>query len=177
MQLGGSYLSERAELEVKYYEPSPTVMVEDYSGKGVMVPRCYGGNDIKSLGAAGGWIASSTDLMKLMLAIDGNSRYTDILQTQSIEMMTTPDNLQKSPLGWRYVKPGVWVRTGTLAGTSALMVNRMDGVSYVVVVNTGSWMGPEFNQEIMKSMEKSIGKLNEWPEYDLFELSRQIALN
>jgi hypothetical protein len=115
--------------------------------------------------------------MKLMLAIDGNSRYTDILQTQSIEMMTTPDNLQKSPLGWRYVKPGVWVRTGTLAGTSALMVNRMDGVSYVVVVNTGSWMGPEFNQEIMKSMEKSIGKLNEWPEYDLFELSRQIALN
>jgi CubicO group peptidase (beta-lactamase class C family) len=177
MRLGGSYLSERAEFEVKYYEPSPTVMVEDYTGKGEMVPRCYGGNDIKTLGAAGGWIASSTDLMKLMLAIDGNNYYADILHPQSIEWMTTPDNLQKSPLGWRYVKPGFWVRTGTLAGTSALMVNRMDGVSYVVVVNTGSWMGPEFNQEIMKSMEKSINKLKEWPSFDLFELSRQISLN
>jgi CubicO group peptidase (beta-lactamase class C family) len=112
MRIGGSFISERFENEVKYYEPDTTVLIEDYRGTGQMVSRTYGGNDIRTLGAAGGWIASSTDLMKLMLAIDGNDKIKDILDPETIHTMVTPENPQKSPLGWRRVRENAWIRTG-----------------------------------------------------------------
>lgn len=168
--IGGSYFEERKEFEVKYYEADCSILVEDYRGSGMMVPRSYGGNDIRTLGAAGGWICSSTDLIKLMLAINGNPSFKDILQPNSIEAMTRPESANKSPLGWRRVNSLEWVRTGTLASTSALMVHRIDGISYVVLSNTGSWKGADFTSEIERQMNRSLTSLNQWPDYDLLKL-------
>lgn len=170
MSIGGSYLSERKEIEVKYYEADNSILVEDYKGTGEMVLRSYGGNDIKSLGAAGGWIASATDLTKLMLSINENPYFKDILLPESIETMVNPLDLQKSPLGWRRINDFEWVRTGTLASTSAIMVQRKDGVSYVVISNTGSWKGADFTSEIERHMNKSISSIHSWPELDLFKM-------
>jgi CubicO group peptidase (beta-lactamase class C family) len=174
MCIGGSHLYERKELEVKYYESDNSILVEDYTGTGNLVPRSYGGNDIKCLGAAGGWIASSTDLMRLMLAINGNPKFKDILYNESIEQMVINENLQKSPLGWRRVNEREWVRTGTLASTSALMVHRHDGISYVIVINTGSWKGADFTLEMERSMNKIVQSISHWPEYDLLQLDLAI---
>ena len=84
--------------------------------------------------------------------------------------MVTPESLQKSPLGWRRVSASEWVRTGTLASTSALMVQRKDGIAYVVLSNTGSWKGTDFTREIERQMNRSISEINEWPDVDLLEL-------
>ena len=46
---------------------------------GEMVTPSYGGNDIRALGAAGAWVATAPDLMRLLLAVDGfneSSRYS-----------------------------------------------------------------------------------------------------
>ncbi|WP_430822484.1 serine hydrolase domain-containing protein [Carboxylicivirga sp. N1Y90] len=177
MQLGGSHLNERVESEVKYYEPEQTFYVDDYTGTGEQVLRTYGGNDMHTLGAAGGWIASSTDLMKLLLSIDGFESYPDVLDEESIETMSTPIRLGYSPLGWRRIKKDAWYRTGTLAGTSALMVRKNDGISYVVLVNTGSWKGPALANDISKVMERGLRKVTDWPEYNLFELDNSWASN
>jgi hypothetical protein len=109
-------------------------------------------------------------LIKLMLAINGNPSFKDILQPNSIEAMTRPESANKSPLGWRRVNSLEWVRTGTLASTSALMVHRIDGISYVVLSNTGSWKGADFTSEIERQMNRSLTSLNQWPDYDLLKL-------
>ena len=175
MKIGGSHRNERAEAEVIYYEPELTFYVDDYTGNGEQVLRTYGGNDMHTLGAAGGWIASSTDLMKLMLSVDGFNTFPDMLNNKSVEMMTTPTRPGYSPLGWRRIKSNAWVRTGTLAGTSALMVRRDDGISYVFVTNTGNWKGPALASDITRIMERGLTKVDEWPDYNLFDLDQTLA--
>lgn len=170
MCLGGSYLNERAELEVKYYEPSPTFLVADCMGGREEVLRSYGGNDMHALGAAGGWIASSTDLMKLLLAIDGFDSHPDFLKKESVQAMVDTTDNKYGPLGWRHIRNGAWLRTGTLAGSSALMVRKDDGTSYVALFNTGSWKGPALADDIAQTMDKGLNKIEHWPEYNLFEM-------
>jgi CubicO group peptidase (beta-lactamase class C family) len=173
MQLGGSYPWERLDLEVKYYEPQDSYLVTDHQGGEELVPRCYGGNDIKTLGAAGGWVASTTDLLRLVVAIDGFNTSEDILSLASINEMIKTSSVGSSPLGWRGIKEKYWYRTGTLAGTSALVVRRDDGISYAIVFNSSSWKGPEFSTDISRMMNKTLAKVNEWPNYDLFSLKNQ----
>lgn len=167
MQLGNSHLDQLNPLEVRYYEPFDSNLTSDYSVAEQMVPRVYGGNDIHTLGAAGGWIASSTDLMKFMLAIDGNPVPADIISPESVKLMTTPIELGYHPYGWRGVQAGERYRTGTLAGTSTLMVNRDDGISYVVLFNSSTWKGPKLANDIRRMMHKGIAKTNEWADFDL----------
>ncbi|WP_066631782.1 serine hydrolase domain-containing protein [Labilibacter marinus] len=170
MQIGGSYTWERSNLEVKYYEPDDAFLVEDHNGGTELVPRSYGGNDIKTLGAAGGWIASTTDLLRLIVAIDGFDTPHDILSANSIQEMSSTELLGGSPLGWRGVRKNYWYRTGTLAGTSALVVRQNDGLSYAIVFNTNSWKGPEFANDIKYMMDRTLAKVDSWPNYDMFDL-------
>lgn len=171
MRLGGSYPEERYQLEVKYYEPNDRNLVEDFSGSGEMVRSSYGGNDIKTLGAAGGWVASATDLLKFMLAIDGMPSQPDILSQESIQKMTSPLANGLHPLGWRGVNDYYWYRTGTLAGSSTLMVRRNDGISYVILLNSSSWKGPMLAGDMRALMDNCIARTPEWPQRDLFELA------
>jgi CubicO group peptidase (beta-lactamase class C family) len=171
MQLGGSFQDERAELEVKYYEPTDQHHVIDFRGNGSSVPKSYGGNDIRSLGAAGGWIASSTDLLKLLLAIDGKPYPQDILSLETIEKMTTPIAPGFQPLGWRLATPNQWIRTGTLSGTSTLMVHKADGFSYVVLFNSSTWKGSLLSGEIKTMMDNAITRTKKWPNHDLFDFA------
>lgn len=171
MRLGGSYPEERLQLEVKYYEPNDRNLVEDFSGSGEMVKSSYGGNDIKTLGAAGGWVASATDLLKFMLAIDGMASQPDILSQESIEKMTSPLARGLHPLGWRGVNDYYWYRTGTLAGSSTLMVRRNDGFSYVILLNSSSWKGAMLASDMRSLMDNCIVRTSDWPKRDLFELA------
>ena len=171
MQLGASLPEERSFNEVKYYEPSNNDLVDDFLGSGEKVKRSYGGNDIHTLGAAGGWIASATDLLKLMLSIDGLPTPADILNDESIRIMTNPVAPGFHPLGWRGVNNEIWYRTGTLAGTSTLMVRKEDGFAYVILLNSSSWKGAMLAGELRSLMDKSISQTTAWPERDLFELA------
>lgn len=169
MRLGRSYRDERFDLEVKYYESDTLYKVDDFCGREEPVRRSYGGTDIYTLGAAGGWIASSTDLMKLLLAIDGFDDIPDILSEKSLEIMADTENNKFSPLGWRKTDTRGWYRTGTLAGSSALLVRRPDGINYVVILNCANHKGPMLANEIHKYMEKAIRSVKEWSDKDLFE--------
>lgn len=175
MRIGGSHLHERAEMEVKYYEPTPTFYVPDHLGGDEEVLRTYGGNDMYALGAAGGWIASSTDLMKFMLSIDGFDNYPDFLTEESIQLMVDKDLNNYCPLGWRRIRYNDWYRTGTLAGTSALMARKNDGVAYVVLFNSGSWKGPALANDVTRMMDRGIKKVEEWPQYNLFDMDKNWA--
>lgn len=169
MHIGGSYLSERRSNEVKYYEANESQLVPAFDGSGRMVPKPYGGNPIELLGAAGGWIASSVELAKLMVLIDGFRNSPDILSHHLINQMVEHEDF-KGPLGWKVVrKNGDWIRTGSMAGTSAIMKRQSNGFSWVVIINSSSWNGPRLPTYVNAMMGKIEKKITTWPKQDLFE--------
>lgn len=170
MHVGRSYLSDKRLNEVKYYESEQGPMIPAYDGSGRMVPKPYGGNPIELLGPAGGWIASSVELAKLMVLIDGFRNVPDMFPQSLISQMVDEDEL-RGPLGWKVVKKnGDWIRTGSMAGTSAIMKRQSNGFSWVVIINSSSWKGPRLPAYINYMMGKIEKKITNWPKTDLFKL-------
>lgn len=170
MQLGGSFENEKLLEEVRYYQPEDAQPSEAYDGSGRMVPKVYGTTCMPLLGSAGGWIASPVDLMKLVVAIDGDGRKKDILSRQSIAEMTHVDEKGLDPLGWRSTNEnGEWWRTGTLPGSSALVKREPNGISWVMITNTSNYKGPHLAIEMDRVMSNALRKIKKWPDYDLFE--------
>jgi CubicO group peptidase (beta-lactamase class C family) len=173
MKLGGSFLEEAFPNEVKYYQPDDGQPVESFDGSNRMVLKTYGGNDIHLLGSAGGWLASSIDLMKLIVAIDNDPKVKDILSQESIQKMIQVDPNGLDPLGWRGTNEmGEWWRTGTLPGSSALLKREPNGFSWVILSNTSNYKGPRLAIEMNRVMSHILLKVEHWPEYDLFSFLR-----
>jgi len=176
MTLGSNLESRRLINEVRYYEQEDAIPKLSVYGTGEIVSASYGGNDIESLGAAGAWLASSPDLMKILLAVDGFDRFPDILSAEMIEKMTDIRN-GFAPLGWRTSYPnGVWWRTGFFPGTTAMMKRLPNGMAWVVLMNSSAWNGPELTNEINTLMNRILTQVREWPEDDLFRYSLPLPL-
>jgi CubicO group peptidase (beta-lactamase class C family) len=168
MHLGKSLPEKKYENEVKYYGLNGEKNVLSSFGTGEKVPKYYGGNNIEILGAAGGWIASPAELMKLLVAIDGFSVQKNILTDSSILKMTKSSK-NKRPFGWTGTdNNGLWWRTGTLSGTSVLLKREKNGLSWVMIINTTPKYGARFPVQINKTMIKGLATVNQWPTYDLF---------
>jgi hypothetical protein len=116
------------------------------------------------------------DLMRLLLAVDGLSYNDDLLSQESINFMTDINN-KFAPVGWKtaYID-GTWIRTGSFAGTAGMMKRQPDGISWVVLLNTSAWNGPEINSYINRMMSKVLLHIEEWPENDLFENSLPLPI-
>lgn len=170
MAIGRSLLKDKYPAEVHYYDKPRAPHRLSIYGTGQMVSRTYGGTDIESLSSAGGWIASSIELLRLLSAIDGFSEREDILSAESIETITTPRKSHLSPLGWRDVNSkDEWWRTGTLAGSSAILMRRPDNICFVMITNSSNWRGSRFSQDMKYMLDKAIDQVQEWPQHDLFE--------
>ncbi|MFB6340894.1 serine hydrolase domain-containing protein [Saccharicrinis sp. FJH62] len=170
MKLAGNYRDTKENLEVNYYEQPGAIKIQDCDGSGELVSKSNGGNNLKALEAAGGWIASSTDLMKLLLAIDGFGFPADILSEKSLETMATPKAIGYSPLGWRTTnRHGYWLRTGSFAGTSCVLKRRPDGISYVILCNTSAWVGPDFPFKMASFTDRELNRINKFPDEDNYQ--------
>jgi CubicO group peptidase (beta-lactamase class C family) len=176
MSIAGNMPWQRAENETMYYEPSDVVLKPSIYGTGVMLPPSYGGNDITALGAAGAWIATAPDLMRLCLAVDGFNTRPDILRDSSIRFMTDHTN-GFAPVGWKgTINNGNWWRTGSFPGSAGMMKRQSDGISWVVLLNTSAWNGPEIYSFINSMMYRIIAQIKSYPEHDLFSFSLPVPL-
>lgn len=97
MYIGSSFADGRRPNEVKYYEQRGSLPVPCFDGSGKYVPKSYGGNPVELIAAAGGWIASSVELAKLLVLIDGWQGVKDIV----------PDSLMDDMLSTKYAE-GHW---------------------------------------------------------------------
>lgn len=171
MHIGKSYLEEKLETEVKYYENDEPLNCYAFDGSGKIVSQIYGGNDIELLSAAGGWVASSPELLKLIVSIDGFPDKPDILSNESIEMMTQKPKVSKHLIGWRGTDGyGTWWRTGTLSGTTALVMRHKNGIEWVVLLNTTTKKRSRIHNELSRTMFKVLNSVKQWPEADLFNI-------
>ncbi len=170
MRLAKNRVEERIENEVAYYDFSPNNLRPSIYDTGEEVPTTYSFN-IEALAAAGGWLATSSDLLKFLVAIDGFKNTPDILANESLLAMVHPEQGGR-PFGWRGVTAdGTWWRTGTLAGTSAILKRLDNGISWVVLTNTSNRKSDYFNGRINYTMSRTLPYVKEWPAHDLFALS------
>lgn len=160
MQLGKTFRKDRQKNEVCYYDYQGANPKLSILGTGDTVSRAYGGNYLEPLAAAGAWIASGVDLLKFVLAIDGLNPKTDILNKESIELMTqASDSTQHQEIGWRSCDTQKCWRSGSLAGTNALVWQEKNGFTWVFLSNTSTWRGPRFSFDIISLMNRVLPKM------------------
>ncbi len=178
MRLGATRLSERAENEVRYYQPGTgkSVFQADLDQQ---VPWPYGAWNLEAMDAHGGWIASAEDLAKFAVAFDDPDQ-CPILDGKSVRLMhERPEGLggyeengdEKQSyysLGWmnRVTSSGInhW-HTGSLAGTATILIRRHDGKNFVALMNTRiSPTTSHLGREIDRLLHLMANGVAEWPE-------------
>ncbi len=172
MHIGGSYYSDRRPNEVRYYtHEGDGKFIEEYNGSGIMVERCYGGNNIPLLSGAGAWCGSPAEIARLVASIDGKSEVEDIITAEAVAQMTEYFDKETYSLGWNDTDPQKgWSRTGTLAGTSALVKYFPDGECWILITNTSTWRGPglaRYTDDMFKQCRELYS--DRLPDRNLFE--------
>ena len=171
MHIAGTYYKDRRPNETKYYMHQGSIPVYEYNNSGRMVEKCYGDTDIPRLAGAGAWCGSAAELSRLIASIDGMPHVKDILSKKSVDFMTREQPDHQYSIGWNYTpkKGRPWIRTGSLAGTSALILKYDDGQCWILITNTSTWKGHGFSNDSMAFFEKMRKKyMDSMTKQDLF---------
>lgn len=172
MHIAGIYYEDKRDNEVRYYtHEGDGKFIEEYNNSGRIVERCYGGNNIPMLSGAGAWCGSPAELARFVASIDGRDEIPDIISKEAVAQMTEYIDKDTFSLGWNDTDPAKgWNRTGTLAGTTALIKYFPDGECWILITNTSTWKGPgqaRYTNELFKQCRELYSvKL---PAINLFE--------
>ena len=173
MHIANNYYEEKYPNESRYFvHEGDGKVVQEYNGSGRMVERCYGGNDINLLKGAGAWVCSAAELALLVASIDGKPGMEDILLPESVEEMLWCRRKEDYAIGWNETNPRKgWIRTGTLAGTNAVIKYFPDGECWIFLSNTSTWKGPNhfrYTSQLFDKLRRDYsGKI---PSRNLFEI-------
>ena len=155
LHIAGNYPKDRRSNEVKYYMHKGSEPVLEYNNSGRMVEKCYGENDIPRLQGAGAWCGSAAELSRFVAAIDLVPGAKDILSKGAIEFMTREMPDYDFSIGWNFTPAnGPWIRTGSLSGTSAIILRYPDTECWILITNTSTWKGHGFSKDTMRLFEK-----------------------
>lgn len=169
MHIGHSFLHEKFPNEVKYYSAGRDRTSYSVDGSGKIVPNQYGGNNIELLGAAGGWLASAPELIKLITAVDGFPEQPDILKEETIDLMVNRNLAGYGLYGWRGNDGnGTWWRTGYLDGSTAVVVRQNNKINWVILLNTSTYKKSRIQRYLSSTMFGAVNSVDLWPDLNLF---------
>jgi D-alanyl-D-alanine carboxypeptidase len=108
----------------------------------VVHPSIPGRNYMEVLGAAGSWVATPADIVKIVDSLDVTTPGFHPLKAETVELMRqgAPPPVVYKPDRWYglglivYVD-GAWGHTGTVENTHAMVLRRPDGVTWSVLVS------------------------------------------
>jgi len=172
--LGRSLDADRASGEVVYYDYSGAPLALSVFTAGTeYVPWPYGGFALEPMDSHGGWLASATDLLRFLLAVDGRPAAPDILQEATIDLMVARPTLAEwqgaasyYALGW-LVRPtggdANWWHTGSLPGTSTIIVRTANNMSWVALFNSRPANADGFISELDTELWRAVNGITEWP--------------
>ncbi len=122
MTIAGNTKTERAAGEVVYY------------GQGNENP--YDTN-VTRMDSHGGWIATASDLVNFAVRVDGFPDRQSLLKRQSIRSMTTGTAANPGyAKGWAINSAGNWWHSGSLPGTSSILVRTAHDFCWAALTNT-----------------------------------------
>ncbi len=170
--IGKNFSKDRGENEVKYYEVKEAELFPAYDGSGRQTLKSDGGNNVTLLSSAGGFVASGAELLRFVAAINGSGTKRDILSKESIRLMTyDSSDRSKKPMGWATVRGSEWLRSGSMAGTCALIKKQKDGYTWVFITNSSAWIAYHLANHISSNISRSVSRVKQWPKQDLFTLT------
>jgi N-acyl-D-amino-acid deacylase len=184
MRLGRALRDEAASGEVRYYDSEnrtgPAVIGPRF---GETVPLQYGAENFDAFAAHGGWIASAVDLVRFATAFDEPSKGKLLSPDMVAEMIRRPDGAPGldptgrpadaySGCGWNVRPAGqsenLW-HTGLVAGTSAILVRRHDGINWAVLFNTNAGKNKRPLAGLIDGLvHRAVDAVRNWPDDDLF---------
>jgi N-acyl-D-amino-acid deacylase len=180
MRLGHTLLRDRAPGEVRYYGfPGIGLAQSVFPSGPAKLPWPYGGWYIEAMDSHGGWIASAIDMARFVRAVDGWGHTPQILRPQSIQRMIAhpappvwkAGDATWYGMGWE-VRPtngdANWWHSGSLDGTSTLMVRAYNGLTWIAFFNCRPKDSDGFGGELDSAMWQAVGGVTRWPGHDLF---------
>ncbi len=140
-----------------------------------------GGHDLMS-NAAGGWLASSVDVVRFLVAIDGSGGKPFLSDAMFEQMVAEPPpplgprpNNSWFGLGWDQVRPVgdrcMFSKNGGLPGISTFIQHQADGVDWALLFNARPHHEegePALLGAARKEIERAIHETQRWPEVDFF---------
>ena len=142
MRIAGNTPAERAKMEVTYYANGLAAFlgVQPYT------------MNVARMDSHGGWIASTSDLVKFAMRVDGFPNPPDILRAETIRTMTTPTAADKNyACGWIVNEVPNWWHNGSLPGTSSIMVRTAGDLCWAALANIRTeGIGPALDQTMWK---------------------------
>ena len=167
-----------AEGETRYYTPTPETVTGVVPGVlGEQVPPQYGGWCIEYMDSHGGWIASASDLVAFADAFNAPTS-AEFMTDQLLEQLfqAPAQDAEKNVyygFGWNVrrlddpTKINTW-HTGSLAGTSTLLVRRHDGLNWAVLFNMRDGKdGKRLSAIIDPLVHRAANQIEKWPENGL----------
>ncbi len=176
MYIGSNLLADKREREVEYVGNGYNNY--DCYGNGTVVPSEYGGFNIEAMDAHGGWIASTRDLVKWLVSVDGFSTKPDILNSSTINLMTTPStNNAYYAKGWSVNPSNNWWHTGALPGTATFAARTNSGYTWAVLLNHRNITLNTFWSDLDALPWGCLSGASGFPTHDLFDIPSINATN
>ena len=173
MHLGKNLLVDKQERESEYNSTYTTLSCY---GNGATVPWQYGGWNLEAMNAHGGWISTSADYVRMILAVDGFSTVPDILNSGSITTMTTGSSANTSyAKGWSVNTAGNWWHTGALDGTATFMARTSGGYTWAFHFNSRSSSSNAFWSALDDLPWNCLASTTTFPTHDLFAPATQAS--
>ncbi len=128
----------------------------------VLHPSGAARNYMEVLGAAGAWIATADDLVKIVDSLDADDPgYHPLDVEQAVEMRAYPrvppiHADQWYGLGLRVWADGTWGHTGTVENAKSMVLHRPDGLTFAVLINGNA---PSNTDSIRKYVDDAFWKI------------------
>ena len=153
MRISGNTRAERAPDEVAYYDKNSEAPYR---------------MNVRRMDSHGGWLATPTDLVRFLVRVDGFPTKPDLLKPESIKLMTTPSSAAAGyAKGWCVNQQHNWWHMGSLPGTTTVMVRTSHQFCWAALTNTRNPKS-SIDADLDHLTWDMIGKVNTWPEGDLF---------
>jgi len=174
MRLGKSRENDRYEDEVHYYDYEGAPKALSVFPDSLVVPAPYGGFYIEAMDAPGGWIATATDILRFVTALDKGK----LLKPETLALMVSrpaaplwQDSSYYYGMGWMVRPSGDdanWWHTGSLPGTYSIVVRTSNGFAWVALFNTRPKDENAFAKEVDQALWDAYNGVTSWPAIDLF---------
>jgi CubicO group peptidase (beta-lactamase class C family) len=142
MQIGRNSQRDRASDEVVY--------IGQYSEAPYKI-------NVTRMDSTAGWLASSTQLVQFLNHVAGAPDIPALLKPETIRMMTlaapaAPPGNVRCARGWMVANDGTWFHSGSLPGSTSLMVRNLDGSCSAALCNTRTEPHGEMDDALYQAM-------------------------